>query len=351
MRSQLQRSMDVREQQRQIIEARQKGTKSGAPQEGSEAPQRTAEGAAFGPPSRAASSNPRRKGPPPGLSILAPSAAAFSSERVIQSAPLHQSFTGLRPHPYSQPPSHLSQTSHIHHVPATQTSNRLPPISDVFAHDGLTAPPSARPAMFASGHSPSHAPPLHSPGFPPPPSSHQHQQQHQQQHHPQQHQQQSQQQQPPLSARGREFRSAEEAVQEMSRGRDDLLPKIVHYGGTQPPTPPSPMPNNHHPQQQQQQHYPQSSAHAHYPHAQTQPPPSHLDAPRQEFGHPSSGRRRGRDEYERDNGSPLDQPEGKRASFVAREEGEPDWRSGLSGAEKRDEFLRLCARAWDLFHS
>jgi len=336
MREQLQRSMDVREQQRQIIEARQKGTKPGAPQDSAEPAQRTAEAATFEPPSRAAS-NPRRKGPPPGLSILAPSAAAFSSERVIQSAPLHQSFTGLRPHPYSQQPSNLSQTSHIHHVPATQTANRLPPISDVFANDALAAPPSARPPMFASGHSPNHQHHLHSPGFPPPP---QHQQQHQQ---PQQHQQQ-QQQQGPLSARGREFRSAEEAVQEMSRGRDDLLPKIVHYGGAQPPTPPSPMPNN-------QQQYPQSATHGQFP-----PPHSHstgprLDAPRQEFGHPPAGRRRGREEYERDHGSPLGQPESKRASYMAREEPEADWRSTMSGPEKREEFMRLCARAWDLFHS
>lgn len=322
----------MREQQRMIIEARQKGTplKPGAPHGDSPESQRTAEGAAFGPPSRAAS-NPRRKGPPPGLSILAPSAAAFSNERVIQSAPLHQSFTGLRPHPYSQPPSNLSQTSHIHHVPATQTDNRLPPISDVFAHDRLNGPPpaTARPALFASGPSPGHAP-QHSPSFPP---THQHQHQ-----------------QGPPSARGREFRSAEEAVQEMSRGRDELLPKIVHYGGTQPPTPPSPMPSH-----QQAQYAHPAQQHPHYQHAQAphQPQPNapHLDAPRREYREPSSGRRRGRDEYERDNGSPLTHPESKRASYMPREDGEADWRNGMSGPEKRAEFLRLCSQAWDLFHS
>lgn len=350
MREQLQRSMDVREQQRQIIEARQKGGKPGTMHEGSEAPQRTGEGTSFGPPPSRAASNPRRKGPPPGLSILAPSAGTFSNERVVQSAPLHQSFTGLRPHAYSQQPSNLSQTSHIHHVPATQTSNRLPPISDVFAHDSLPQHPPAiaRPAMFASGHSPSHQPALHSPGFPPPPQHHHqaHQQQTQQPHH---HQSQHQQSQPPLSARGREFRSAEEAVREMSRGQDELLPKIVHYGGAQPPTPPSPMPNH-------QQPYPQPASHSQYHPSQSQSQSqstggAHLDAPRHEFSHPSSSRRRTREEYERDNGSPLGQHENKRTSYMPREDSDMDWRATLSGPEKRDEFLRLCARAWDLMHS
>lgn len=322
MREQLQRSLDVREQQRQIIEARQKGGKPGAPQDGSEPSQRTAEGSAFGPPTRAPSTS-RRKGPPPGLSINAPSAAAFSNERVVQSAPLHQSFTGLRQHTHPHQPSNLSQTSHIHHVPATQTSNRLPPLSDVFANDSLPAPPSARPAMFATGHSPGHGPPLPSPGYPPA-ALHQ--------------------QQPPPSARGREFRSAEEAVQEMSRGRDDLLPKIVHYGGTQPPTPPSPMPNQH------QQH--SSAQHAGYQQRlASHSAGPHLDAPRQEYSQTSGNRRRTREEYDRDNGSPQGQPENKRSSYMAREEGEGNWKTGLSSQEKRDEFLRLCARAWDIFHS
>ncbi|KAL1306605.1 hypothetical protein AAFC00_005288 [Neodothiora populina] len=342
MREQLQRSMDVREQQRMIIESRQKNTpqRSGAPHESPDS-QRTAEGAAFGEQSRAAS-NPRRKGPPPGLSILAPSAAAFSNERVIQSAPLHQSFTGLRNQPYNQHASGLSQTNNINHVPANQTENRLPPISDVFAHDRLAAhpppPATARPAMFASRPSPGHAP-LHSPSFPPP-SQHQHQAQ--------------------MSGRGREFRSAEEAVQELSRGRDDLLPKIVHYGGTQPPTPPSPMPSHHHHHQQQQQQPqhqhtqqgPRPPSHSHYqPHPSQYASAPHLEAPRQDYSQGTAGRRRGRDEYERDNGSPLRRSESKRASFMAHEDGEADWRSSLTGPEKREEFLRLCARAWDLFHS
>jgi hypothetical protein len=330
MRSQLQRSLDVREQQRQIIEARQKGVKPPA-----EAPAGTAAGAEsaqFNMPERTPSTS-RRKGPPPGLSITAPSAATFSNERVIQSAPIHHSFTGLRQHAHQ--PSGLSQTSHIHHVPATQTANRLPPISDVFANDGLQAPGSARPpstAMFATGHSPSIGPPpmQQSPGM---------------MHHPQHHQ-------PPLTGRGREFKSAEEAVQEMSRGRDDLLPKIVHYGGAQPPTPPSPMPSSQQPQQPQhpshQQPYPPHPTQRQSPHASGA---ARVDALRSEHSQSQmAGRRRPRDEYEREHGSPLGQQEAKRPNHQP-EGGAHDWRSNMSNQEKRDEFMRLCSRAWDLFHS
>ncbi|KYG40169.1 hypothetical protein M433DRAFT_138810, partial [Acidomyces richmondensis BFW] len=163
MREQLQRSLDVRDQQRQIISARQKG------------------GSGSKPGSAATPAAPRRKGPPPGLTISAPSAAAFAAQdRVIQSAPMNQTFTGLRPgeHPFAprpvqhHGPSGLSQNSHIYHVPATQTSNRLPPLADV----------------FGSHH--------HSPPAPPPPP-----------------------------AGPTEYRSAEEAVQGLSGGREDLLPK------------------------------------------------------------------------------------------------------------------------------
>ncbi|KAI7298229.1 hypothetical protein KC315_g18138 [Hortaea werneckii] len=84
-----------------------------------------------------------------------------------------------------------------------------------------------------------------------------------------------------------------------------------------------------------------------------------------------NGRRRGRDEYERDNGSPpaaYNRQEPKRAAFAVRGEdeshqhssqyhrghdggGEEDWKRHMSSAEKKEEFLRLCERAWDLFHS
>lgn len=327
MREQLQRSLDVRDQQRMIIEARNKGGKPDS-SHGMSDPSRPQDNTLFGAPIRTPTTS-RRKGPPPGLSINAPSAGSFANDRVIQSAPMHQTFTGLRPgeHPFTRHaqhgPSGLSQTSHIHHVPATQTNNRLPPIADVFANDRLDAP-----RGFPSAHSPSHSshsnvpPPVPSPGFGPPP-----------------HQQQA----PPMSARSRDFRSAEEAMQGLSGGRDELLPKVVHYGGVQPPTPPSPMPPGgyHHQSaagaQQSMQHEP--------------------------MGRPDilartssmNGRRRGRDEYEQDNGSPpstFNTQEAKRTTFAVRGDGrEEDWRTALSSTEKREEFLRLCERAWDLFHS
>ncbi|KAI7161743.1 hypothetical protein KC324_g13221 [Hortaea werneckii] len=345
MREQLQRSLDVRDQQRMIIEARQKGQKPGSSHEAS-APAGPQDTTLFGVPTRTPSTS-RRKGPPPGLSINAPSAESFANDRVIQSAPLHQTFTGLRPGeaPSSRHvqhgPSALSQTSHIHHVPATQTSNRLPPIADVFANDRLDPP-----RGFAQ--SPAHPqqqqygpPPIPSPSFPP------------RHHHG-----------PPLSARAREFRSAEEAMQGLSGGREDLMPKVVHYGGVQPPTPPSPMP---HGGSHQQPHSGPGAAAA----AQ---PPSHAEpmARPDVLARTSSmnGRRRGRDEYGRDNGSPpsaYNRQEPKRAAFAVRGEddhhqhsqyhrghdggGEEDWKRHMSSAEKKEEFLRLCERAWDLFHS
>lgn len=335
MREQLQRSLDVRDQQRQIIEARQKGgsVKPGSAHESSEGPsQRTQDTTLFGVQTRTPGTS-RRKGPPPGLSINAPSASHFSNDRVIQSAPLQQHFTGLRPeHPYSRhiahQPSALSQTSHIHHVPATQTNNRLPPIADVFANDSLSAP---RNSLYPSAHSPGHSshsdqrPPLPSPSFPPTAQ---------------------QQQVPPLSARGREFRSAEEAVVSMSGGREDLLPKLVHYGGVQPPTPPSPMPPHGLQQQQAGAQQPQSNER---PDIGSRPDLLHRTSS-------MNGRRRGRDEYERDNGSPpssFPRHENKRATFAVRgdDREEEDWRRNMGNAEKREEFLRLCERAWDLFHS
>lgn len=318
MREQLQRSLDVRDQQRQIIEARNKG-KPGSSHDVGEGP-RTQDTTLFGVQTGARTpSTSRRKGPPPGLSIAAPSAAQFTNDRVIQSAPINQTFTGLRPeHPQSRHaqhgPSGLSQTSHIHHVPATQTNNRLPPIADVFAHDRLDAP--RYPSNNSPGHNNHHPGP--SPGYP----AHSHAM--------------------PMSGRAREFRSAEEAVQGLSGGRDDLMPKVVHYGGVQPPTPPSPMPGQ------------QSGAGA----QEHRPQYAHDTRP-DVLARTSSmnGRRRGRDEYERDNGSPpssFNRPEPKRANFAIRgddRDREEDWRAGMSSAEKREEFLRLCERAWDLFHS
>lgn len=329
MREQLQRSLDVRDQQRQIIEARQKGGKPGSSHD-SEGPQRTQDTTLFGVQTRTPTTS-RRKGPPPGLSIAAPSAAQFANDRVIQSAPLHQTFTGLRPGEqpssrYAQHgPSGLSQMSHIHHVPATQTNNRLPPIADVFANDRLDVQRGA-PTSHSPGHNGQAPPAQPSPGFPPT----------------------QQQFAAPMSARQREFRSAEEAMQGLSGGRDDLMPKVVHYGGVQPPTPPSPMPPG---SAHQQQHAAAGAQqHAYGPSSDPAQRPDILARTSS-----MNGRRRGREEFERDNGSPPNrfntQDGPKRATFAGRGEEGEDWRREMSSREKREEFLRLCERAWDLFHS
>lgn len=83
-----------------------------------------------------------------------------------------------------------------------------------------------------------------------------------------------------------------------------------------------------------------------------------------------NGRRRGRDEYERDQNSLPGGPtssfyhhraEQKRPATLAmrgdeRDRGaapssDDDWRAGMSSAEKKEEFIRLMKEAWDLFHS
>ncbi|KAF2016697.1 hypothetical protein BU24DRAFT_462823 [Aaosphaeria arxii CBS 175.79] len=297
MREQLQRSIDVRERQRQIIEARQKQGKGGNVDEDAS---RHGDANPFGRPVKTPTTS-RRKGPPPGLSIAPPSHQQFANERVVQSAPINQSFTGLRnagppSRQLANVPSNLSQTSHIHHVPAHQTNNRLPPISDVFP-EPLNAPRSHY--NNSPGHS-SHSnqqPPLPSPGFPPHSSQHQ----------------------APPSSRPREYKSAEEAVQSLSGGREDLLPRLVHYGGHQPPTPPSPMPNK--------------AASSAYP-------------PHPELHRSGSSRRRNRDEYERDMGTPpLGRQQARPGPFGEGRDTPETQR------KKKEEFIQLCSRAWDLFHS
>ncbi|KAI0851852.1 hypothetical protein F5Y00DRAFT_218705 [Daldinia vernicosa] len=286
MKEHLQQSMNVREQQRRIIEARlqQQSAKGDGPDNGKEKD----------PISQFAAKTPgmsRRNKAPPGLSIVAPSHEQFAHERVIQSAPLGQTFTGRHnPQPLTRhlanQPSNLSSTSHIHHVPANQTANRLPPISDVFGGQGLPshAESSARAFYPGSSHGP-----LASPGHPPPGPS-----------------------QPPMSGRGREYKSAEEVQHELAGGRPELLPKIVHYTGHQPPTPPSPR-NGLNP----------------------------LDTGR------STSRRRTRAEYEEGSSPPLGHGPAptRRGPFGAGRD------SPETQRQKREEFLKICERAWDLFHS
>ena len=133
----------------------------------------------------------------------------------------------------------------------------------------------------------------------------------------------------------------------LSGGRDELMPKVLHYGGVQPPTPPSPMPPGGY------QQYAAQSAHQQGSYSSN--PES--DGPRPDILARTSsmnGRRRGREEYERDNGSPpssFHQQEAKRAFAAHESDRERDWRNGMSSAEKKEEFIRLCERAWDLFHS
>ncbi|KAB8069382.1 hypothetical protein BDV29DRAFT_51786 [Aspergillus leporis] len=326
MREQLQRSLSVRDQQRSIIESRlQRSAKDDGP-DGI----RPSE-SSFGLP-RATSSKRR---PPPGLSIVPPSAAQFANERVIQSAPLHQTFTGrhqpqpLTRHIANQSPT-LGSTSHVHHVPATQTNNRLPPLSDVFGSDSLGSrerdanrAPFYQHATNSNSSQSNNLPPLPSPRIPGNTAQ--------------------------ASKRPREYHSAEEAVQELSGGREDLLPRIVHYGGHQPPTPPSPRTVNGQ----------NKSAVAHseaVPMASAQLPSSQPMYPSER-----TARRRTRSEYEQDNGSPPlghgPEPQYRPNPALAPGAGAScgPFGAGRDSPEaqrrKKEEFLGLCARAWDLFHS
>ncbi|KAL7822409.1 hypothetical protein V8C26DRAFT_418718 [Trichoderma gracile] len=284
LKEQLQRSMTVREQQRSLIEARlqlQQSAKGDGPSDKDKDSPFAAKTPGMS----------RRNKAPPGLSIVAPSHQQFANERVIQSAPLGRSFTGQQMPPsrhVQHQASNLSSTSHIHHVHANQTTNRLPPISDVFGQN-LSAHPDNGP--HTSALYPSHAAsrPQLSPGLPPA-------------HHQQ-----------PMSGRLREYKSAEEAQQELAGGRPELLPRLVHYGGPQPPTPPSPVAgaNRHH------------------------------EAAR------STSRRRTRAEYEEGSSPPLGHGPAptRRGPFGAGRDSPETQRA------KKEEFLQLCARAWDLFHS
>ncbi|RAO72122.1 uncharacterized protein BHQ10_008134 [Talaromyces amestolkiae] len=306
---QLQRSIAVREQQRSIIESRLQKSAKG---DGSDS-NKSSESNPFG------SLKIAKKRPPPGLSIVPPSASQFANERIVQSAPLHKTFTGrhdpmpITRHLIGHTPN-LPSPSHIHHVPAQQTNNRLPPLSDVFGSDlNSRERERERNGMFPASSISSQSNTTAS-TIPPFSSSPGHNGTSQQ--------------------RPREYRSAEEAVQELAGGREELLPRIVHYSGhQQPATPPSPYGNGNVGATSTQQPY--------------APPPS--------LG---TSRRRTRDEYEQDNGSP---PLGTGPDMRFRNGPGPAVSSyGPFGAgrdspetqrKKKEEFLSLCARAWDLFHS
>ncbi|KIV98592.1 hypothetical protein, variant [Verruconis gallopava] len=293
MREQMERAMNIREQQRRLIEDRQKG-KTGAANGPGDSEN------AFGRPTKTPATS-RRKGPPPGLSIAAPPAEAFANERVIQSAPLHASFPRHNMHASSRDGINGSSRLVNMHAPANQTSNRLPPIADVFPEVQQQSSTGRGPHYQSPGSSSQNQPPLPSPSYPPhtaqfPPTG--------------------------LVSRPREHKSAEEALKELTGGREDLLPRLVHYGGHQPPTPPSPknvglgVSNS---------------------------------GPHTDLHRSGSSRRRDRDEYERDNGTP---PLGRGPTATRRSapfgEGRDSPRSTL---QKKEEFLSLVSRAWDLWHS
>jgi hypothetical protein len=294
MREQLQRSLSVRDQQRSIIESRLLKSAKGDAHDVSR-PGET--------PTTAKPASGTKKRPPPGLSIVPPAAERFANERVIQSAPLNHTFTGRNdpPPPVRQVSGHnlAPNANNIQHVPAIQTANRLPPISDVFGASELNPGPTRPPFLHAnSTPSHSHGPPMPSPSFPPQTAHPMSQQSH-------------------VYERPREYRSAEDAVHEMTGGREDLQPKIVHYGGHQPPTPPSPHPPGH----------------SRTPHKY----PSAL---------PIAGRVRSRNEYEADSSPPLGN--GREPRYGPFGEGRD---SPATQKAKKEEFLSLCSRAWDLFHS
>ncbi|RMZ86214.1 hypothetical protein DV737_g312, partial [Chaetothyriales sp. CBS 132003] len=254
MREQLQRSLSVRDQQRSIIESRLlKSAKGDVMPDSAKATDCL--GAAK------TSSGGCKKRPPAGLSIVPPAAERFANERVVQSAPLNHSFPGRSD---AQPPSRNPSGP-----------NRLPPISDVFAPNELRPEPTRPSFLHTVSSSSQHGPPLPSPGYPP------------QTAHPMS-----------QSAYGfpdrpREYRSAEEAVHDLTGGREELMPKIkALLNGL-------------------------------------------------------AGRRRSRNEYEDGSTPPLGSGRTRRPHYPFGDERD----SPATNRAKKDKFLALCAEAWDLFHS
>lgn len=397
----IQRSMDLRDQQRQIIEARlhKNANSKDAPFDNKTSLSFDNKSSLEPPPLSSTfgkvPGSSKRKGPPPGLSIHAPSAHHFATEpRVIQSAPLHQSFTGLRPstnshHPLSRqivdqhqygPTSHTQIPQLNQLAAAASAANRLPPIQDVIHNDEPIACSSTLNRRHSSlfpnpaDHS-KQLGPMHSPSFPLPPRS--------AGLHP-----------PPslLATRSQEtftssassqhdrdnrphestFRSADEAVQSLSHGLDENLPKIVHYGGHQPPTPPSPLmagqPGYRPPLSgyAQIQH---PNGHGHENTNGHSAPPFPNATSNGGFG---TARRRTREEFEEDGASApgADEQERERERerrrawededrrmaagmyYIERQrERDREEERGRDGQRKKEEFIALVSRAWDLWHS
>ncbi|KAL2263672.1 hypothetical protein VTK26DRAFT_5703 [Humicola hyalothermophila] len=284
MNQQVQRSMTLKEQQRQIIEARLQQQNKG---DGNDKDHNGGHFAAKTP------GLARKRGAPPGLSIVAPSHEQFANERVIQSAPLGQTFTGrYNPPPHqmtrhiANQPSNLGHTSHIHHVPANQTNNRLPPIADVFGQNLSGHHESSSHSLFPGRD----RAPLASPHHPP----------------------------PPPSGRPREYKSAEEAQVELAGGRPELLPNRSTSSSHNNPAATSTTSSAHH------------------------PPPAPAGG--------GSAMKRRRAEYEEGGSPPLGN--GRPAATQPRRGPFGEGRDSPETQEaKKEEFLRLCERAWDLFHS
>ncbi|KAI5305852.1 hypothetical protein KEM56_003121 [Ascosphaera pollenicola] len=311
MSDKVQRSVAVREQQRLLIEQRlQKGAcggsslatsaeavpvTAGLPTTSGNANREAATGATnevgstlnpfatskLGSTNASGTAGGGRRGPP-ALSINASAANQLSHERVIQSAPLNRSFPGRiaesslnapapiehgsgfgrhgvqsQAHQQNQParplhgsPGHSAYQQSVHGS-ATQ-NNRLPSITDVFS--GMAPASGSRPDS-SNDRLMNKASTLET---------------------------------SPEVRRVREYRSAEEAVHELAGGREELLPRLVHYSGLTP---------------QERETRP---IHSHRRHISINNPQDVRISPQDSNAarHLSTLRRRTRAEYEHDNGSP-----------------------------------------------
>jgi len=278
MREQLERSMNVRNAQRNIIEARLH--RNVHPKEDNNGSSNTREQSSGL--MTAGLSSKGKKRPPSALSIVPPHHTQFANERIIQSAPLNQSFTVRR--------QAMNEARH------ERMANRLPPIADVVfrqdRNDERAQLSSNRPSE-ARAFFPNPRPDFPSPRLAPPESQ---------------------------SERPREYKSAEEAVQSMSGGREDLLPAIIHYPSRhQPPTPPSP---NHN-----------LKGSASMSHLSTKT--TTLTIPAVNTHETSGVKRRRLGEFDRDDSAGSDN-EANEAELKRR---------------KKEKFLALMAEAFELLHS